>query len=179
MTSRRADFDVAEGEIWFNGGSFSPMPRVARVGLEEGYRVKASPTTMPSDSTYRFPDDIRERLARVMGLPAEEFGITTSMVGGAVLIAQGLRWKAGDRVLVGPDEYPGNVYPWRALEAHGVTCEQIGRSGHALTAPELEEALARRDHVRVLAIAATHYLRNIAAMPSSESRRATWSFAMY
>jgi selenocysteine lyase/cysteine desulfurase len=157
-TSWKDDFEIAPGALWFNGGYFCPIPRVERAAIEEAYGYKASPTTMPDGIVFGYPDSIRERLARVMGLPAEEFGVTTSMAGGATIIAQGLRWEPGDRVLFGPDEYPGNVYPWFALEAQGVSCEFIGTSGRALTPEDLDRALASGGRVRVLAIAATHYM---------------------
>jgi selenocysteine lyase/cysteine desulfurase len=156
--SRRRDFEIAPGEVWFNGGYFSPAPRVARAAVEEGYRIKAMPGTMPADSMISYPDRVRERLGAVLGLPADEIGITTSTSFGAMLIAQGIRWQPGDRVLLGPDEFPGDVYPWLALEERGVEVEFTGRQGHPLTAPELERSIAKGGRVRVLAIGATHYL---------------------
>ena len=156
--SRKHDFEIASGEVWFNGGYFSPAPRVARAAVEEGYRIKAMPSTMPADSMVSYPDRVREWLGTVLGLPADEIGITTSTSFGAMLLAQGIRWQPGDRVLLGPDEFPGDVYPWLALEERGVECEFAGVKGTPLTSAQLERALAAGGRVRVLAIGATHYL---------------------
>jgi selenocysteine lyase/cysteine desulfurase len=73
-----------------------------------------------------------------------------------MLLAQGLRWEPGDRVLLGPDEFPSNVYPWLALRERGVEVEIIGERGSGLQIEQLEAALTR-GRVRLVALAAVHY----------------------
>jgi selenocysteine lyase/cysteine desulfurase len=74
-----------------------------------------------------------------------------------MLLAQGLRWRRGDRLLIGPDEFPSNVYPWLALEERGVQIEVVGQSGRPLDPDDLSAALGRGGPVRALALAAVHY----------------------
>jgi selenocysteine lyase/cysteine desulfurase len=74
-----------------------------------------------------------------------------------MLIAQGFRWEPGDCVLLGPDEFPANVYPWLALREKGVRVEFIGQRGEPLRVGQLGEALASTERVRLFAVAAVHY----------------------
>lgn len=154
----RADFDIAPGETYLNGAAMAPMPRSARHAVEEACALKASPHRVTADLMFRHPDTVRERLGAAMGLPASEWGITTSTTFGITLLAQGIRWRAGDRLLLGPDEFPSNVYPWLPLEERGVTLDFIGRKGHPLTPEELERALEAGGRVRALTVAAAHYI---------------------
>ncbi|HYM79858.1 MAG TPA: aminotransferase class V-fold PLP-dependent enzyme [Candidatus Limnocylindria bacterium] len=157
-TPSRSDFELPEGEVYLNGGFQSPLPRAARAAVEDAYRLKAWPFTTPDDAQLRMPDAARERLGRVMGVPADQIGVTTSTSFGAMLMAQGIRCREGDRVLLGPDEFPGNVYPWLALEERGVRVEFIGVAGRPLAPEQLAEALQAPGRVRALAVAAIHYV---------------------
>jgi cysteine desulfurase / selenocysteine lyase len=155
--SRRLDFDIAPGEVYLNGAANSPLPRTARQAVEEAWKLQATPSRIPFESMFSYADGIRERAGRALGLPEHEVSVTTSTTFGMMLLAQGLRCREGDRVLLGPDEFPSNAYPWFALEERGVRIETIGRAGHPLTVDEVMNALDAGGRVRALSLAAVHY----------------------
>jgi cysteine desulfurase/selenocysteine lyase len=121
--SRRHDFAIAPGEVYLNGGANSPLPRAARQAVDEAWALQATPSRLPFEAFFSYADSIRERAGRALGLPADEIAVTTSTSFGIMLLAQGLRWREGDRLLLGPDEFPSNAYPWFALEERGVRIE--------------------------------------------------------
>lgn len=155
--SQRDSFDLAAGSIYLNGAYCTPLPRTARGALAEAYVLNAEPYRMSPDVFFEYPDAVRERVARVLRAPAQEVGVTTSTGFGALMLARGVRFKPGDRILLGPDEFPSNVYPWLALAEEGIAVEAIGAPGRPLAVDELEAAL-ERGGVRALTIAAVHYL---------------------
>jgi cysteine desulfurase/selenocysteine lyase len=157
ILSRQNDFEIPAGEAYLDGAYMSPLPRSARAAVEEAYELKARPYLTSYEKFFEFPDAVRERLSRVLGVPESEVGITNSTGQGGMLIAQGLRWEPGDRVLLGPDEFPANVYPWLALREKGVRVEFIGERASPLQAGQLEEALTGAGRVRLVAVAAVHY----------------------
>jgi cysteine desulfurase/selenocysteine lyase len=61
-------------------------------------------------------------------------------------------------VLLGPDEFPANVYPWLGLRQRGVEVEFLGERGSPLELSHLEDALRRPGRVRLLSLAAVYYL---------------------
>jgi len=155
--SRRSEFDIASGEVYLNGAANSPLPRSARRAVEEAWTLQATPSLIPFESMFSYADAIRERAGRALGLPADEVSVTTSTTFGIMLLAQGIRWREGDRVLLGPDEFPSNAYPWLALQERGVCVETVGRPGHPLMAEEVKKALDTGGRVRALSVAAVHY----------------------
>jgi selenocysteine lyase/cysteine desulfurase len=155
--SRRHDFDIDAGVTYLNGAAESPLPRAARTAVDEAWRLQATPSRMPFEALFSYADAIRERAARLLGYPAHEIAVTTSTGAGMMLVAQGIRWQPGDRLLLGPDEFPSNAYPWFAVEERGVRVERIGRPGRPLTPEDLEAALASGGRVRALSLAAVHY----------------------
>jgi selenocysteine lyase/cysteine desulfurase len=156
LLSRHGDFDIPEPEIYLDGAYMSPLPHSARSAVETAYQLKSRPYLVPYEKFFEYPDAVRERLARALDVPVDEVGITNSTGQGAMLLAQGLRWEPGDRVLLGPDEFPSNVYPWLALRERGVEVEIIGERGSGLQIEQLEAALTR-GRVRLVALAAVHY----------------------
>ena len=155
--SRRDDFEIAAGEVYLNGGADSPLPRAARLAVEEAWALQATPSRIAFETFFSYADAIRERAGRALVLPADEIAVTTSTGFGIMLLAQGLRWRRGDRLLLGPDEFPSNAYPWFALEERGVHIERIGRPGAPLTAGDVAKALESGGPVRALSLAAVHY----------------------
>lgn len=155
--SHRDDFDLAPGEIYLNGAYCTPLPRTARVATAEAYALNAEPYRLVPDVFFEYPDAVRQRVARVLRAPAEEVGVTNSTGFGTLLLARGVRWRHGDRILLGPDEFPSNVYPWLALAEEGITVEAIGERGRPLAVEELVRAM-EQGGARALAVAAVHYL---------------------
>jgi len=155
--SRRDDFDLAPGEIYLNGAYASPTPRAARARVAEAYALKAEPYRLLPDVFFEYTEAVRDDIARVLGASSEDVALTTSTSFGAFLLARSMRWQVGARVLLGPDEFPSNLYPWLALTEEGVHVETIGRHGYALTVEELEKEIAKGG-VAALSVAAVHYL---------------------
>ncbi len=58
--------------------------------------------------------------AQLIGCEADDVSLIKSTSEGLSLIAEGLDWNAGDRVLVGEEEFAANVAPWLNLERLGV-----------------------------------------------------------
>ena len=157
VASRRQDFEIAAGEVYLNGGANSPLPRSARDAVDEAWTLQATPSKIPFEAFFSYADAIRERSGQALGLPADEIAVTTSTSFGMMLLAQGLRWRKGDRLLLGPDEFPSNAYPWFSLEERGVQIEHIGIPGEPLAPEQLTAALESGGPVRALSIAAVHY----------------------
>jgi selenocysteine lyase/cysteine desulfurase len=155
--SHRDDFDLAPGEIYLNGAYSSPTPRAARERVAEAYALKAEPYRLLPEVYFEYTEAVRDFVARILGSSPADVGVTNSTSFGAFLLARSLRWRHGARFLLGPDEFPSNVYPWLALSEEGVHVETIGRHGHALTVEELEREIAKGG-VAALSVAAVHYL---------------------
>jgi selenocysteine lyase/cysteine desulfurase len=155
--SHRHDFDLAPDEIYLNGAYCTPLPRAARARVSEAYALQAEPYRLVPDVFFEYTEAVRDGVARVLGSAPEDVGVTNSTSFGVFLLARSVRWRPGGRILLGPDEFPSNVYPWLALTEEGMQVETIGRHGHALQVEELEKAIAKGG-VAALSVAAVHYL---------------------
>jgi cysteine desulfurase/selenocysteine lyase len=72
------------------------------------------------------------------------------------VIASGLDWKPGDRILLNDLEFPSNVYPYYHLKSQGVEVDIIHSPDGRVTPERVYEAL--RPCTRILAISAVQFL---------------------
>ena len=98
---------------------------------------------------------LREQLAALIGAAsAEDIALLKNTSEGLSVIAAGLPWQAGDRVLISDQEFPSNRIPWQALACRGVEVVSV-----SLAHDDPEQALidAMDTDVRLLAISAVQY----------------------
>jgi selenocysteine lyase/cysteine desulfurase len=72
------------------------------------------------------------------------------------VIASGLPWREGDRVLLTRAEFPANVYPYLNLRARGVEIDWLPDNDGVVTPEMVEQALTPR--TRLLALSAVQFL---------------------
>lgn len=97
-------------------------------------------------------EGLRESAARLVAASPREIALVKNTSEGIATIANGMRWKAGDRIVAFEDEFPSNFFPWKRLEYSGVTVTILPYD----TPLERIEEAARG--ARLLAISFVQYL---------------------
>lgn len=72
------------------------------------------------------------------------------------IIASGLPWQSGDRVLLNDMEFPANVYPYLHLRRLGVEIDHLRCASGKITPEVIEAALTQR--TRLVALSAVQFL---------------------
>lgn len=153
----RSFFPVAQNLVYLNHAGVAPvstrvveaLARFARAASERG--------------AYGYDDDydaeverVRGRAAQLIGAAADEIAFVKNTTEGLGIVAAGLDWRRGDRVLSCDLEYPSNVYAWKSLASQGVETVLLrGRDGRLLV-EDVEEAL-RDPSVRLLAVSSVQF----------------------
>src|SRR5437867_7315424 len=128
---RRREFPVAREKIFLAHAGVCPLPeRVA-----EAIRQYASLCTKGDQETLLPAFQLRrsrELAARLIGAKPEEIAFVGPTSLGLSYVANGLKLKKNENVLIYLDDYPSNVYPWMALSGKGIevrllNIRQLGR----------------------------------------------------
>jgi selenocysteine lyase/cysteine desulfurase len=143
----RSAFGSFDGRVWLNAAHQGPLPRVAVAAAEAALREKAAPHLIADDAFVALPRRLRQLLGQLIGAPAEEIILGNSASWGLQVLANGLRWRAGDDVLVLADEFPATVFPWLVAEERGVSVRQLELDHPVLEPERLEHELAARTRV--------------------------------
>jgi len=110
----------------------------------------------------------RRQAAKILGAEAHEIAFLTNTSDGLSVVAGGLDWRVGDRVLVVRPDFPSNLYPWMDLEREGVVVDYVRRREGQVQVEDLEKSL--RPGTRLLTVSSVDFLSgyraDLAAMGS-------------
>jgi selenocysteine lyase/cysteine desulfurase len=106
------------------------------------------------------------RLASMINVRPDQVAMTASTGDGMMMIAQGLRWQAGDNIVTAECEFPSNVYPWLNLAGQGVEVRFVRMHENRI---RVEDVLAQiTDRTRLVSLSlvefSTGYRNDIAAI---------------
>lgn len=107
-------------EVYLNAAGEGPLSTIGEEALQAYLRDKRTPQRKDLMRAFWVPAQIRERAAQVCGVDPAGGGVVTSTNYGVNLLAQGIAWQPGDRVLCFAGEFPACVYPFLALQDQGV-----------------------------------------------------------
>jgi len=153
----RAFFPVSREVVYLNHAGVAPISTRAAEALARYAAEATQRGALRYDAVYDAEvERVRGRAATLVGAQAGEIAFVKNTTEGLGLVAQGLDWRPGDRVLCCDLEYPSNVYPWQALADRGVETVLLpGREGR-LPLETVEAALADPE-VRLLALSSVEF----------------------
>ena len=141
-------FAEFEGVAYLNASLQAPMPLVAAREAVEALEWKKHPYRLPDSVYFDLPDQIREKVARLVGGRPDEVAVTTGTSAGLAAVAAGIDWKPGDEVLVGRGEFPAHFSTWlRYQEAGKLRVRIVEPKGRFISADDYIAAVGPQTRV--------------------------------
>lgn len=126
LTRYRKEFPFSEKVTFLNHASFGPIPLRALRKTQEYYEYLSLKKVRNIDKiTFEMMDKIRFLLAGMIKAKPKEIGLVPNTSYGLNIVANGIDWKKGDKILLSDIEFPANVYPWLNLRRKGVRIKFI------------------------------------------------------
>lgn len=109
----RKEFSFPEKMAYFNTATIGLMPRTVMDATESGLKALMK-------GQYNSPVKIDEVIGRAFGANPQEITFTHNTTHGINIVAQGLKLKSGDEIILTDQEHVGNAVPWlvRAKRDH-------------------------------------------------------------
>ncbi|ODS38731.1 MAG: hypothetical protein A7316_07335 [Candidatus Altiarchaeales archaeon WOR_SM1_86-2] len=129
----RGDFPILEsGVIYMDNAATSLTPEQVVMAEQEYYRhynanIHRGVHALSQISSQHY-ELVYEKVAKLIGSMPEEIVFTKNTTEGINLIARGLEWKKGDKVVVTIAEHHSNFLPWLRLKRYGVDLEIVNCS---------------------------------------------------
>jgi selenocysteine lyase/cysteine desulfurase len=114
---QRALFDIPDDVAYLNCAYMSPLLRAARSAGERGVARKSAPWRLHARDFFTESEEARSRFAALVGAGADDIAIVPAASYGIGIAAANVTAGRGSRILVLADQFPSNVYSWRALAA--------------------------------------------------------------
>ena len=153
----RSFFPVTREIAYLNHAGVAPISTRADEALRRYAREATDRGAMDYGKFYDAEiERVRGRAARLMGAAADGIAFVKNTTEGLGIVAAGIDWKRGDRVVTCDLEYPSNVYPWWNLHKRGV--ETVMLRGYDGRLPiESVQAALESTRVRLLALSSVEF----------------------
>lgn len=155
LSEYRAEFPITRNYVFFNNAAISSPPeRVSRIAGEL-FREFCH------DGITRYPewmkqvDRTRALFAELIHAEPSEIAFTGNTSDGLNIVAGGIAWKPGERIMVTVPDFPSNIYPWLNLERLGVDPYFLQKSNGRFSTREVEKRL--RPGTRLIAVSSTDF----------------------
>lgn len=142
--------------IYFNHASTGPMckPVIDRINeiLDERSKSKLD----DYQSFLSFADETKQLLALYLNTEKDRIAFTDNTSNGLNILAQGLKWDKGDKIILNDIEFPSNVYPFMNLMKKGVEVKFVKSEDGIVTATDIINAAD--DKTRMISVSYVQFL---------------------
>jgi selenocysteine lyase/cysteine desulfurase len=117
LPNQRHLFEIPADLAYFNCASQAPQLRSVRDAGEAAVARRAAPWAIAASDWFTEVEELRTLFALLVGGDPEGVAMVPATSYGLAVAAGNIRGAEGDRVLLIADDYPSNVYTWRAWAA--------------------------------------------------------------
>lgn len=154
------EFPLDPELCYLNHAAVAPWPRRAADAVQAFAEENATQGAAHYPRWMVVERRLRERLARLIGAgAAEDIALVKNTSEGLSLVAHGLDWQAGDRIVGIHADFPSNRVVWQSLAERGV--EFVGVDvvdcADSEDGPEAALEAACDEHTRLMAVSSVHY----------------------
>lgn len=146
----RAAMPVTARWVYFDHAAVAPLTRPAAEAIAAWLRQAAEQGDTVWPQWAARIEQIRARVASLIGADADEIALVHNTTSGIGLVAEGFPWRDGDNVVTPANEFPSNLYPWMNLAGRGVETRRVEFADVALDLDRLFDACDHRTRVIAL-----------------------------
>jgi cysteine desulfurase / selenocysteine lyase len=158
LVSARSLFPhTSQGKIYLNHAGTSPLSTRVVAAMTNYLRERSEGKLETYWDDLPMVAEIRLFIQRLINAEsAERIALTANTSDAINIIASGIDWKSGDRILLSNIEFPANVWPYLNLKQHGVELDVIQSSDGRITPEQIEKAISPQ--TRLVALSAVQFL---------------------
>jgi len=142
ITKIRENFPhIKNGIIFLNVASTGPLSKSVIEDMEL-YIKQNSENDIDGFKAFLSREKYAKKIiAEMINTTADRIAFVDNTSNGINILAQGIAWKKGDRVLLNDLEFPANVYPFLNLEKEGIIVDFVKSKDGIVTADDLIEQM--------------------------------------
>jgi cysteine desulfurase / selenocysteine lyase len=151
-------FPVLRQWDFFNHAGVCPLPRAAGEAIRK-YAREAENGAYLQTAWYKDIEQLRRSAAKMLNAHRDEIAFVKNTSEGISIVANGIDWKSGDRIVTTAVEYPANIYPWMNVQRRfGCELVMVSEESDAQGRRHvpLEKILAAADEPKVRLVTLSH-----------------------
>lgn len=130
-----------KGKIYFNHAAVSPLSSFVTKKIEKYLLQRSEGEIEDYQTLLAESTEVKNKLARLINTSAGRIAFVDNTSNGLNILAQGLQWKKGDRIILNDIEFPSNVYPFLNLQQLGVEIDFVKSENGKVTVENILKAI--------------------------------------
>jgi len=132
---------IKKGKIYFNHAATGPFSKNV-LSIVNDYLIQRSETNIDNfPELIKVISETKNYLCQMLNCSAYRIAFVDNTSNGLNVLAQGMKWKKGDTIILNDIEFPANVYPFLNLEKDGVRVEFVKSRNGMVTAEDIINAV--------------------------------------
>lgn len=144
------------GLIYFNHAATSPLPSTVTEKISEYIQERSLNNIDNFARVSGFVESTKADLGQMLNCAAERIAYQDNTTNGINILASGIKWKKGDRILLNDIEFPANVYPFLNLRDEGVEIDMAKSHNGIVSAEDIISKI--KPGTRLVAISFVQFL---------------------
>lgn len=143
-------------QIYLNHAAISPVNSRARQAVEEFLSLRMETNIEFWPEALEQKQRLKELIGKLIHASPENIALAPNTSAGLNILALGLDWKPGDRILLNNFEFPANVIPFLNLQQRGVEVDFVSHRDGRLEPEDFEAKI--HPCTRLLSISFVEFL---------------------
>jgi selenocysteine lyase/cysteine desulfurase len=153
----RSQFPYLEtGLIYLNHAATAPMSNYVESNVREYMEVAHKGHVENFANLLHTFVETRQLAAEWIGTTEDRIAFIQNTSTGLNVLASGIPWEPGDRILLAEGEFPANIYPFLNQRRHGVEIDFVAQNNGRIKLGDIEQAITPR--TRLLSLSWVQYL---------------------
>jgi len=152
---------ISTGKIWLNHAAVSPLSHRVSEAVAQYLQRCAVEEIDTYLSSLPIAARTKANIGLMIGTTADRIAFIGNTSDGLNVLASGLEWHAGDRIILNDSEFPSNIVPFINLRRHGVEIDFINTRSGEITAERIAELITPR--TRLVSLSFVQFLSGFRA----------------
>jgi selenocysteine lyase/cysteine desulfurase len=148
LTCQKDAFSIPSGVTYLNSAYMGPLPRATQEAGFAALQQRAFPAAITAADFFTHAEEVRGLCAQLVNADVSGVALIPTAAYGVATVVKNLPVRAGQNIVLLGEQFPSNVYAWRALQAQGVALRVVA----APAVMNLNERARQWNHAVVNAI---------------------------
>ena len=139
-----------------NHAAISPLPLPVVEQINKYIHIRSEMEIENFQEFLKLVSDTKYSIGELINSTPDRIAFVDNTSNGLNILAQGLDWKPGDRIILNDIEFPSNIYPFLNVKSYGVEIDIVKSENGKVLVKDIEASITPR--TKLLSISQVQFL---------------------